>query len=169
MSLSFYDASVPALRRGLVVLDNLLAKAEAHVAETGIDPATLLNARIAPDMHPFTRQVQMVSDNAKGAVARLAGIDAPAMADEEQSLGELRQRIARTIAFVDTVKPADISDDAGRTIVLKLARGEITFTAQSYLLGFALPNFYFHLTTAYDLLRQQGLAIGKRDFIGQLG
>lgn len=169
MSLSFYDASVPALRRGLVVLDTLLAKAEAHVAETGMDAATLLNARIAPDMHPFTRQVQMVSDNAKGAAARLAGIAAPAMADEEQTLGDLRQRLAKTIAFLDSVKPADISDDAERAIVLKLPSGEIPFTAQSYLLGFALPNFYFHLTTAYDLLRQQGLAIGKRDFIGPLG
>jgi hypothetical protein len=168
MSLSMYEVSVPVLKRGLSSLSGLLDKADAHVRERAIDASALLDARLADDMFPFVRQVQIASDAAKGTGARLAGLTPPSFEDTEASLADLKARIAKTIAFLDTLTPAQFEGSESRTIELPMKQGTLTFDGKSYLLGFALPNFYFHVTTAYDILRQQGVAIGKRDYLGGL-
>nr|WP_295659455.1 DUF1993 domain-containing protein [Polymorphobacter sp.] len=166
MTLSMYQASVPVFVRQFASLTAILNKAEASAAERGIDPAQLLEARLAPDMHPLTRQVQIASDSAKGCVARLAGIEMPSFADTETTFAELKERIAKTVAFVESVTADQIDGSEERTIVLKVGPGEMTFPGQTFLLGFALPNFFFHVSIAYALLRSQGVDIGKRDYLG---
>jgi hypothetical protein len=143
----------------------ILAKAEAQAQEKKTEQA-LLQARLFPDMFPLTRQVQVAADFAKGACARLAGVEVPRFDDVETTLAELQQRIARTLAFIDTLAPEDIADSAGRDITLKVGQNERQFKGQPYLLHYALPNFYFHTTTAYAILRHNGVEIGKKDFIG---
>jgi hypothetical protein len=167
MALSMYDASVPVFARALGQLSHVLDKGEAHAAAQGIDPATLLQARLAPDMLPLSSQVQIASDNAKGPVARLAGSTPPAMADTETSFDELRARIARTQDYLKSVDRAQIDGSEGRPISLKVGPYTIEFTGQRYLLEFALPNFFFHITTAYDILRNQGVGLAKRDYLGR--
>ena len=130
--------------------------------------SVLLNWRLAPDMFAFTRQIQLATDFAKGTTARLAGAEVPSYADDEASFAGLRQRIAKTVSFVQTFKPADIDGTEGRDITLTAGGRELRFKGQPYLLHFALPNFYFHAATAYDLLRACGLGIGKLDFIGEI-
>ncbi len=166
MTLSMYQASVPVLSRALTNLDAILTKAEAHAVAQKIDPDTLLAARLAPDMHPFTRQVQIASDGAKGGIARLAGIEAPSYPDTETSFSELHARLAKTISFIGGVTPAQIDGSEDRSITLKFPRGEMNFTGQSFLLSFTLPNVFFHVTTAYALLRQAGVPLGKLDYLG---
>lgn len=166
MSLSMYQASVPVFVRQFGALSKILAKAEAFAAEQRIDPATLIDARLAPDMHPFARQVQIASDIVKGGVARLAGIDAPAFADTETTFAELEDRIAKTIGFIASVPADQIDGTEARTITLKAGDKEFPFVGQDYLLHFVLPNFFFHVTAAYALLRQAGVPIGKMDFLG---
>ena len=166
MILSMYQASAPRFVNTLNNLSGILAKAEAHAAARKIDPAVLLSCRLFPDMFPLTRQIQIACDNAKGPVARLAGLEVPKHEDNEQTFAELQARIAKTIAFVQSVKPAQIDGSEERTIVLKLGPEEVTFNGLQYLLGFALPNFYFHVVTAYNILRHNGVEIGKRDYIG---
>jgi hypothetical protein len=161
-----YQASVPVLSRALTNLDAILTKAEAHAVAQKIDPDTLLAARLAPDMHPFTRQVQIASDGAKGGIARLAGIEAPSYPDTETSFSELHARLAKTISFIGGVTPAQIDGSEDRSITLKFPRGEMNFTGQSFLLSFTLPNVFFHVTTAYALLRQAGVPLGKLDYLG---
>jgi hypothetical protein len=161
-----YQASVPVLSRALTNLDAILNKAAAYAAEHHIDPETLLTARLAPDMHPFTRQVQIASDGAKGGIARLAGIEAPSFPDTETSFSELHARLAKTIAFIGGVTPAQLDGSEDRAITLKFPRGEMNFTGQSFLLSFTLPNVFFHVTTAYALLRQAGIPLGKIDYLG---
>ena len=170
LSISLYEISIPTYRRGLQNLASFLNKAEAHARTQGAELSTYAEARLAPDMHPFTRQVQMASDAAKGGAARLAGIEAPSMPDTETTFPELKQRIANTIAFLDTITKAQVDNRAGATIELPLPGRTMTFTAPDFLMQFSLPNFLFHVTTAYALLRSQGVPLGKMDFLagGQL-
>ncbi|MBZ6075293.1 DUF1993 domain-containing protein [Microvirga puerhi] len=166
MTLSMYQASVPVFLQGLKNLSAILDKAVAQATERKIDPTVLFNDRLAPDMFPLVRQVQIASDHAKGAPARLAGLEVPKFEDVEKSFDELQQRLARVIEFVNSIEPARIDGSEEREITLPLGGQTRTFNGQTYLLYFALPNFYFHLTTAYAILRHNGIAIGKRDFIG---
>ncbi|WPB78465.1 DUF1993 domain-containing protein [Archangium violaceum] len=166
MSLSMYQASIPVFIRMLGNLSAILEKAATYAAAKKIEPSVLINARLAPDMLPLSFQIQIASDTAKGCAARLAGIDPPSMADTESTLPELQERIKKTIAFLQTVTAAQVDGSEEREIVLKMRNSELQFKGQSYLLGFALPNFYFHLTTAYAILRHNGLDIGKADFLG---
>ena len=166
MTISMYQASAPRLANMLRNLDAILTRAQAHATAKKIDPAVLLAARLFPDMLPFVKQVQIATDHAKGCVARLAGIEVPKFEDNEQSFEELRARIAKIIAFVESVPAAQIDGSEEREISLKAGGKEMSFKGLPYLLGYALPNFYFHLVTAYNILRHNGVEIGKRDYIG---
>jgi hypothetical protein len=166
MTLSMYEASVPVFLQGLKNMSAILDKATAQAVERKIDPVVLLNDRLAPDMFPFVRQVQIASDHAKGAPARLAGLEVPKFDDVEKSFDELQQRLARVTEFVKSINPVQIDGSEEREITLPIGGKPMAFKGQTYLLYFALPNFYFHLTTAYAILRHNGTAIGKRDFIG---
>jgi hypothetical protein len=168
MPLSMYQASVPAFVRMLTNLQAILDKAAAHVAARKIEPAVLLNTRLYPDMFPLVRQVQLAADFAKGAGARLAGSEVPKYPDSEASFEELKARIAKTIDFLKGLKPTQIDGSEGREITLPIGGESLAFKGQAYLINFALPNFYFHITTAYAILRHCGVEIGKRDFIGSL-
>lgn len=168
MPLSMYDVSVPALVKMLQNLSAILDKAAAHAEAKGIDPLVLTSARLAPDMHPLSRQVQIACDTAKGAAARLAEAEVPSHPDTETTVPELQARIAKTLDFI-TALPASAFDGAeDRTVTLKLRGQDAVFPAKGYLIHFALPNFYFHLTTAYAILRHNGVEIGKPDYIGGL-
>jgi hypothetical protein len=166
MPLSMYQASVPVFSHQLTALSKILAKGEEHIAARKLDEAALLNCRLFPDMFPMVRQVQIAADAAKGAVARLAGVEAPVYEDNETSFAQLRDRCARTEAFISSFKPEQIDGSEERDIVLTMRSGSMTFKGQQYLLGFALPNFYFHMTAAYAILRHCGVELGKRDFLG---
>ena len=165
MSVSLYDISIPTYRRGLQNLASFLDKAEAHAKTQGVDLSTYTEARLAPDMHPFVRQIQIASDSAKGGAARLAGIEAPAMADTETTFPELKARIAATIAFLDTITKAQVDARHAAIIELPLPGRTMTFTAPDFLMQFSLANFLFHVTTAYALLRANGVPLGKMDFL----
>lgn len=167
MSLSMYDASLAQFIRMLGNLSAILHKAETYAAERKIEPSVLLNARLAPDMLPLISQVQIASDNVKGCAARLAGIDIPSYADTENSFAELQARIAKTQAFLGSVTAEQLDGSEGKSITLNFPGMALQFTGQEYLLHFVLPNFYFHLTTAYAILRHNGLDIGKMDFLGR--
>jgi hypothetical protein len=147
-------------------LTAILEKAEAFAAECDIEPEVLVNWRLAPDMLPLANQIQIAADFAKGTTARLAGAEVPKYADEEKTLAELKARIAKTVKFVEGFKPKDIDGSETRDITLPVGGQEMRFKGEPYLVHFALPNFYFHVTTAYDILRRCGVNIGKRDFIG---
>jgi hypothetical protein len=162
MSFSVHQASAPVFARALTNLSAMIDKALA----AGVTEATLLEARLAPDMHPLPRQIQMASDSAKGAIARLAGVEPPSMPDTETTLAELKERIAATIAYVNSLDAAAFEGSEDREVVLKFPQGEMKFTGCDYLTGFALPNFFFHITIAYALLRANGAPIGKMDFLG---
>jgi hypothetical protein len=166
MNISMYQASAPRFANILGNLSAILDKAQAHVEAKKIDPAVLMGCRLFPDMFPLVRQVQIASDTAKGAVARLAGVEIPKYEDAEQTFAELKARIAKTTEFVRSFKPAQLDGSEDRDIVLKLGGREVRFTGMQYLLGHATPNFYFHVTTAYDILRHNGVELGKRDYIG---
>lgn len=167
MPLSMSQASVPLFVQGLNALSGVLRKAEDHATARKIDPAVLLQARLFPDMLPMVRQVQIAGDFAKGTLARLAGEEAPSYPDEEASFEALQARVERTLAYVGSVAPQKIDGSETRTITLKIAGQSMEFEGQPYLLHFALPNFFFHLSTAYNILRHNGVEIGKRDFIGK--
>jgi len=166
MALSMYQASAPRFANLLKNLSAILDKAQAHVEAKKIDPAALTTCRLFPDMFPMTRQVQVACDAAKGALARLAGVEVPKHEDTEQTFPELKARIAKTIDFIGTIKPAQIDGSEDKEIMLKLGGKDVKFTGMQYLLGHATPNFYFHVTTVYNILRHNGVEIGKRDFIG---
>ena len=166
MALSMHAASVPVFRQLLASLADLLGKAEAHATEKKIDPAVLLQTRLFPDMFPLVRQVQIACDFAKSVPARLAGADVPAYDDSEQSFAELQARIAKTIAFIQTVPDSAFEGAEAKTITVKAGPRELTFPAVQYLNGYAIPNFYFHMTTAHNILRSNGVEIGKVDFLG---
>jgi len=166
MQISMFQASAPRFANTLKNLSAILDKAQAHADARKIDPRVLTAARLYPDMFPMSRQVQSACDTAKGAVARLAGVEIPVHEDTEQTFEELKARIAKTIAFINTIKPAQLDGSEEKEVVLKFRSGEVKFKGMQYLLGQALPNFYFHVTTAYDILRHNGVEVGKRDYIG---
>jgi len=166
MNVSMYQASAPRFARMLRNLSAILAKAQAHVEAKKLDAAALTAYRLYPDMFPLTRQVQIACDQAKGAVARLAGLEPPKHEDAEQSFADLQARIARTLDFIGSVKAAQIDGSETREIVLKLRSGELRLPGLDYLFSHAYPNFFFHVTTAYNILRHNGVELGKKDFVG---
>lgn len=167
MSLSMYQASVPVFARALSNLKHVLQKGEAHAAEKGYAPDVLLQSRLFPDMLPLVRQVQIATDMCKNGVARLAGVDPVPFPDEEATFAQLVARIDRALEVVQSFTPAQIDGSEGRPVsFMTRANGEMKFDGQSYLLGFVLPNLYFHSTVTYALLRQAGVPLGKVDFIG---
>jgi len=168
MSFGMYQASVPAFLAMLKNLTAMLDKAEAFAAENKVEPEVLLNWRLAPDMFALTRQIQIAADFAKGTAARLAGKEVPKYGDDEKSFAELKARIAKTAKFVESLSPKDFDGSETRDISLTVGGQDLHFKGEPYLVHFALPNFYFHATTAYDILRRCGVDIGKRDFIGGL-
>jgi uncharacterized protein len=157
---------VPFLTHSLTALSNLLDKAETHAEAKRIKADVFPNLRLVADMFPLARQVMIATDHAKGASARLAGLDVPVFADDETTLPELRARIAKTIAFMATIPEAAYEGAEHRIITVKAGPRELTFPAAQYYNGFALPNFFFHMTTAYNILRANGVAVGKTDFLG---
>jgi uncharacterized protein len=166
MTLSMYQASVPVLVQHLNALLTVLDKADAFATAKKVDPTVLLTARLAPDMFPLTRQVQIACDFAKGVSARLAAVDVPSYEDTEKSIPELKARVKKTIDFIQTMKPAQIDGSEDRSIEIKMAGKPVTFKGQPYLVNFAMPNFFFHLAMAYGILRHNGVDLGKRDFMG---
>jgi hypothetical protein len=166
MSLTIYEASIEVFVRGLGVLSALLDKAAAHAEARKIDPVIFINARLAPDMFALARQVQIASDTAKGCAARLAGIEIPSFADTETTFPELQIRIGKTLDFLRGIPAAKFEGSEDRTVTIRLAGQDKKFSGRSYLLTFALPNFYFHLTTAYGILRHNGVEIGKMNYLG---
>ncbi len=162
MAFDLYDASIPAFVRGLKALSALLDKALAQ----GFDEATLMQARLAPDMNPFPAQVRTAAFSARGCVARLTGQDWPKTDDDEATFAELKATIDLSIAFMQSVPREAFEGAEERDVVLKFPGGQFDFKGANYLTGFALPNFYFHITTAYALLRSAGVEIGKRDYMG---
>jgi len=166
MTISMYQASAPRFANTLKNLSAMLDKAQAHCDAKKIDPLVLIGARLYPDMFAFARQVQVTCDTAKGALARLAGVEIPKHEDTEKTFEELKARIAKTVAFIDDFKPAQIDGTEDKDYVIKLGTREVQWKGMQYLLGFALPNFYFHAATAYDILRHNGVELAKRDFIG---
>ena len=166
MSVSMYQATIPVFARGLRVVSSLLEKAQAHVEQDGIVPDILLSAQLAPDMLNLTAQVQRVSDTAKLSVQRLSTIAAPKFEDNETSFEQLQQRIADTLAYVEGVSAGQMAGSAQREVVLNWIDGGKTFAGDEYLLGFALPNFYFHVSMVHAILRNNGVTIGKLDYLG---
>jgi len=166
MKISMYQVSAPRFVNMLGNLAAILDKAQAHAEAKKIDPTALTDDRLFPDMLPMKRQVQIACDTAKGAVARLAGVEVPKYEDTEQTFAELKARIAKTIDFIKTIQPAQLEGSEDKNIHLKLGPREIDYIGMQYLLGHALPNFYFHVTTAYDILRHNGVEVGKRDYLG---
>ena len=166
MSLTMYQTSIPVFIHMLGNLSKILDKAATYAEAKKIDPAILINARLAPDMYPLNRQIQIATDMAKGCAARLAGIEVPSYADNESTFPDLQARIAKTVAFLQSVSAEQINGSEERTVTLKMHGKEIGFLGQPYLLHYVLPNFYFHITTAYAILRHNGLEIGKMDFVG---
>jgi hypothetical protein len=163
-----YEGSVPVFAATLGNLSKLLDKGEAFATERKIDKDVLLGWRLAPDMYPLLRQVQLASDFAKRTSARLAGAEVPKYADEEKSFAELKERIAKTVAFLGGLKREAFDGAEDRDIVLTAGAQELRFKGQPYLFSFGLPNFFFHVTTAYDILRACGVSLGKRDFLGAI-
>jgi uncharacterized protein len=168
MAISLYDFSIPMLVRGLTNLSSVLDKAASHAAAKKFDPIVFVQARLYPDMYPLLRQVQIACDTAKGAAARLAAIDVPKHEDTEVTLDDLKQRIAKTLDFLKTVSAAQVNGVESRTIEIKFPSGAWKFTAVAYLTDFVLPNFYFHESMVYALLRKNGVEIGKGDFLGAI-
>ncbi|MDQ1920209.1 DUF1993 domain-containing protein [Massilia pseudoviolaceinigra] len=166
MTFSMYDASVPVFKQILTSLSAVIDKAEAHATEKKIEPAALLQARLYPDMFPFLRQVQVAADFAKGCCARLAGVDVPRYEDTEQTFADLKERIAKTLAFINGLPQDGIEASAQRDISTSSGANAKHFKGQVYLVHYALPHFYFHATTAYAILRHNGVEVGKKDFIG---
>ena len=167
MTNAIYTASLPVFKQMLGGLKTVLSKAEAHAVDKKIDPNALLQARLYPDMFPLLRQVQVASDFAKSVSARLAGVEVPKLADDEQSFADLQTRLDTVLAFIDSLDVALFDDAAAREIVTQAGTPkEKRFTGQSYVLNYGLPHFFFHTTTAYAILRHNGVEVGKKDYIG---
>jgi len=166
MKISMYQVSVPVFTRMLNNLAAVLDKGAAYAEARKVDPLVLINARLYPDMLPLVKQVQIASDGAKGAVARLAGQEPPKYEDAETTFADLKARIQKTIAFLNTFKPEQIDGSEEKTITLQIRGNAVPFQGLAYLLNHATPNFYFHVTTAYDILRHNGVEIGKADYLG---
>ncbi len=168
MTINAYSATVPAFVQILNALSSILTKTAAHAEAKKIDPSVFVTARIAPDMFPLARQIQIATDHAKGASARLAGVDNPSFADTETTIAELQARITKTLDFVKALKPAQFDGGFERDVTLTIGGQKMTWKGDVYLHQFALPNFYFHVTAAYAILRHNGVEVGKRDFLGTL-
>jgi hypothetical protein len=167
MTISLYAASVPVFKQMLTALGDVLAKAEAHATAKNIEPDALLQARLFPDMFQLIRQVQIAADFAKGVSARLAGIEPPKFDDTEKTFADLQALIAKTLAFIGSISPELINGQEDREIVTRQGTPkEKRFDAQTYLLGYGLPQFFFHVTTTYAILRHSGVEVGKRDYMG---
>lgn len=166
MATELYDLTVPAFLRAFGAMSAFLAKGEAWAEEHGIDPATLLTARLYDDMAPLTAQVQRASDAAKFAVVRIGGVEAPAMADDEASFADLHARIGKTVDLLRSVPPEAMNGQEDKIVTLTTPGRSLDFTGRSYALGFVLPNFYFHVTTGYAILRTKGVPVGKMDYLG---
>lgn len=163
--MTLYDASIPVLRRGLDNMAACLKKGAEHLAAQGLPESTLLEAKLADDMYALPRQIQIASDAAKGAAARLSGADAPSFPDTEATIAELQARIAKTSAYLDSIPPEKIADREDAEIILKLPSRELPFTGLSYVQNFVLPNFFFHASASYLIMRHKGVALGKMDFL----
>ncbi|REJ83879.1 MAG: DUF1993 domain-containing protein [Acidobacteria bacterium] len=167
MSHLIYDLTITTLLRSLSNLDAIVSKAEAHVAaDEHLEPETLIQARLYPNMAPFVFQIRVATDTAKGAAARLSGSEVPSWADDEQTFPEVHERIGKAITYLESFEPGQFEGAEDRTIELKLGPRTIEFTGRTYVSHFVLPNFFFHVTTAYDILRHSGVVLGKRDFLG---
>lgn len=166
MSIELYDLTVPVFIRTLGIMSGFLEKGRAFAAEKGIAEADFMNARLVEDMAPLTAQVQRASDSAKFLAVRVGGVDNVSMEDGEASFDDLRTRITRTIDFLKSVPAEAINGKEAVPILVKFANGDVNFTGQTYVQGFAIPNFYFHVTTAYAILRMKGVPVGKMDFLG---
>lgn len=167
MTITMYKASVPVFSAMLKSLDHVLSKAERHAGETGADLGDYFSARLAPDMLPLKAQVQIATDHAKGASCRLSGREIPSFPDDETEFAGLHARIAKTRDLLKSFSENEFEGAEEREVVLKLRQGELRFTGMQYLLHYATPNFYFHVTTAYDILRHLGVPLGKADFFGR--
>jgi len=168
MSLSIYEASVPGFVNMLNSLSAILDKAAAYAEAKKIDPSVLVSARLAADMHPLSRQIQIASDAVKGGVARLADVEVPSFPDTETTIPELKARIDKTVAFLNGIDKAKFDGAEDRTVTVKIGPNELQFPAKVYLFEFVAPNFYFHATTAYAILRHNGVEVGKQDFLAGL-
>jgi len=168
MSISMYDVLIPGLTRGLNNLSTLLDKAAAHAATKKFDTAVLAQSRLYPDMHPLVRQIQIACDTAKGAAARLAGVEVPKHEDTEVTFEDLKARLKKTADFVKSITAAQLKDAETKSIEIKFPNGSWKFTGIGYLTDFVLPNFYFHSTVVYALLRKAGVEVGKGDFLGAI-
>jgi hypothetical protein len=166
MPVSMFQASIPVFSRGLTVISTLLAKAVSHASQLGLDPVSLVEGRLAPDMLTLAGQVQRASDTARFSAARLADERAPSFADDEASFNELQQRITKTIAYLKTIRPEALEGSETREIGMFSGENRRVFRGDAYLLTYALPSFFFHVATAHDILRHKGVAIGKRDYLG---
>lgn len=164
--LSIYDATIPPLKRALSNLAAILKKGEEYADAKKVDHQVLLNSRLFVDMYPLTRQVQIATDMSKGAGARLAAIEIPKYEDNETSFAELQARIVKTIAFLDAIKPEQLAGTETREITITIRKTDLKFSGQDYLLKWVLPNVYFHITTAYNILRHNGVELAKQDFLG---
>ena len=167
MTISMYDASVPQFKKMLGNLSAILKKAEAHSTTKKIDEKVVLESRLSLDMFALTKQVQIACDQAKNGLARLAGVEPPKIADQEASFQELQERIARTIAFVDSLTPEQLNTSTNKEIKFSIREWKFEFIGDQYLLTWIIPNFYFHITTAYNILRHHGVEIGKTDYLGE--
>jgi len=168
MNIPLSQITLPVLLRGLESLDRILHKSQAHAVKAGENADSLAQARLAPDMYPLAGQVQAASDAAKACAGRLSGQDIPAFADTETTFEALFARIEKTRQFILAISPEQVDQHCGATIVLNMPNGEVSFTKRDYLFKLALPNFYFHLVAAYAILRHQGIALGKADYLGNL-
>lgn len=164
--LTMYDITIPPLKRILTNLSAVLKKGEHHADAKKIDHSIFLNARLAPDMYPLIHQVQIATDMSKGAAARLAGVEIPKYEDNETTFADLQARITKTLAFMDSIKPAQLEGSENRDIVITVRKTNLTFKGQIYLLNWVNPNVYFHVTTAYNILRHHGVELGKMDYLG---
>jgi uncharacterized protein len=166
MAVTMYSQSIPVLTKSLNALSGILNKAQAHCAERKIEEAVMTGTRLFPDMFPLSRQIQIATDMAKGAGARLSGVEAPKFEDTEVTFDELKARIAKTVAFLQSLPAAQIETSTEKPIEIKLGNGQVyNFTGHTYLNGWVLPNFYFHCATAYNIFRANGVALGKADFL----
>jgi hypothetical protein len=166
MAISMYSAAVPMMKTLLGALSGVLDKGAAFAKAKNVDPAVLANDRLAPDMFPLWRQIQIACDMARGGALRLAGREVPNLPDVEPNFDSMKARIAETLAVIEGIPAGEIDGSEDRKVVLKMRAGEMEFTGQRYLIGFVIPNLIFHCTTAYNILRHNGVEIGKRDFLG---
>ena len=167
MNLSMYDASIPHLKHMLNNLSAILKKGSDYATSKKFEPAVLVNARLFPDMFALAKQIQIATDQAKGCAARLAGIDIPKFEDNDTTFDALQVRIARTVAFLDSIKADQVNGSEDRNIVFQVHETQMEFKGRDYVFGWVFPNFYFHLTTAYNILRHNGVEIGKKDYLGR--